>query len=295
MPRPKKSAAKSDLDSRPAKRTRLLSDNEDSGSDAGGANGVALSNGDADGSLKINTDYAKRFEHNKQREEKHRLEEKYKREGRNVDDDSEESSDEDEDDMAEFATEELDSEIFSTLNALKSKDPRIYDKDSTFYRPFDAKAAAASAGQKEKPMTIRDYHRKNLLAGDANGGTEDAVVQPTYDQEQENLRKSMISQMNAADEEEGSDEGEGFLVRKSKHVPKPENKRKAVELDIEGAEKDPERFLSNFMAARAWVPDEASRFAHLESDDEDADDRADEFEAAYNLSLIHISEPTRPY
>ncbi|GAB7346387.1 hypothetical protein MBLNU457_5091t1 [Dothideomycetes sp. NU457] len=285
MPRPKKNAARDDLSSRPVKRTKLLSDNEDSDSDADGDNGVALPNGNSDGSLKINQEYAKRFEHNKQREEKHRLEEKYKRDGKNLDDDSDDSSDEDEDDLAEFATEELDNEIFSTLNALKSKDPRIYDPKSTFYRPFDAEAAAASAVGKEKPMTIRDYHRQNILSGHANGDTEDTVAPPTYDQEQENLRKSMISQMNAAEQEddEENDGDEGFLVTKSKHVPKPESKRKAVELDIEGAEKDPERFLSNFMAARAWVPDEGSRFAHLESDDDDADDRADEFEAAYNL------------
>jgi len=285
MPRPKKSAVKDDSSSRPAKRTKLLSDNEDSDGDATGAQKVALSNGISDGSLKINEEYAKRFEHNKQREEKHKLDEKYKRDGRNQDDDSDDSSDEDEDDVAEFATEELDDEIFSTLYALKSKDPRIYDPESTFYRPFDAEAAAASAVGKEKPMTIRDYHRQNILSGHANGDTEDAVAPPTYDQEQENLRKSMISQMNAAEQEDDGDEeaGEGFLVRKSRHVPKPESKRKAAELDIEGAEKDPERFLSNFMAARAWVPDEGSRFAHLESDDDDADNRADEFEAAYNL------------
>jgi protein KRI1 len=37
------------------------------------------------------------------------------------------------------------------------------------------------------------------------------------------------------------------------------------------------------MAARAWVPTEGSRFQPLESDDEEDEERAEKFEAAYNL------------
>lgn len=51
----------------PAKRAKFLSDDEES--DVEGLNGVALSNGD---SFKVNEEYAKRFEHNKKREEKQR-------------------------------------------------------------------------------------------------------------------------------------------------------------------------------------------------------------------------------
>lgn len=52
-----------DGDARPAKKTKLLDDSDgdsDSDSEAGGV------------SLKINEDYARRFEHNKKREEQHR-------------------------------------------------------------------------------------------------------------------------------------------------------------------------------------------------------------------------------
>ena len=67
-----------DSDSRPSKRTKLLSDSEHSDSDEEGANGVSLTNGRAsaqngdDGILNINEEFARRFEHNSKREETQR-------------------------------------------------------------------------------------------------------------------------------------------------------------------------------------------------------------------------------
>lgn len=54
------------MSERPSKKARLL---DDSDSEDGG---VALTNGHTVGELKVNEEYAKRFEHNKKREEKHR-------------------------------------------------------------------------------------------------------------------------------------------------------------------------------------------------------------------------------
>ena len=65
------------VEQRPAKRAKLLSDDEDSDSEDGG---VALSKikkkhqAPAKSALEVNQDYAKRFEHNKKREELHRRE-----------------------------------------------------------------------------------------------------------------------------------------------------------------------------------------------------------------------------
>ncbi|KAI7305280.1 hypothetical protein KC315_g14769, partial [Hortaea werneckii] len=67
--------------SRPAKRAKLLSDDEASSSEdeSGKKAGVALPSqpDEAQNGFKINAEYAKRFEHNKKREERHRLEEKF--------------------------------------------------------------------------------------------------------------------------------------------------------------------------------------------------------------------------
>jgi protein KRI1 len=117
----------------------------------------------------------------------------------------------------------------------------------------------------------------------------DEKVPLTYNEEQEALKRSVVSEINAAaangakdgatDEDEASDDG--FLVTKNR------SKRPKVSpvdaLGLEHADKDPETFLSNFLASRAWISSEDSRFQPFESDDEDDDRRAEEFEEAYNF------------
>ncbi|GAB7353097.1 hypothetical protein MBLNU459_g3640t1 [Dothideomycetes sp. NU459] len=282
MPRKMKKHAAPSAEERPSKRPKFLSDDEPSDSDAEGTSGVSLTASGA-GAFQINEEYAKRFEYNKKREEKQRLEEKYGDDA----EESESSTDEEEDDDALLATEDLDSEIFTVLDAIKKKDPRVYDKDSTFYAPFDPDTADADTTKKEKPMYLQDYHRKNLLEGNIDGEDEDDAPPRTYAQEQQALRDDVVNQMHAAADDEDED---GFLVKKSKAVhddmpvAKSKQKRpKLTEADISTADRDPETFLSNFMAARAWVPGESSRFQAFDSDDSEDERRADGFEAAYNL------------
>jgi protein KRI1 len=213
--------------------------------------------------------------------------------GDKYDEDSEDSSDEDEDDDGFLATEALDAEISATLQAIRSKDPRVYDEKITFYAPIEnVDDEDTVQDKKPKPMNLNDYHRENLLSGHI--GVEDDMEEAprTFAQEQEDLKKSIVKEMHAAAEESsGSEEDEdgGFLVPKSK--PPPTNRglhpsraaKVKVNLDVITADKDPETFLSNFMAARAWVPSDGARFQPLESDDDEEDERAEKFEAAYNL------------
>jgi protein KRI1 len=253
--------------------------------------------------LKVNEDYARRFEHNKKREELSRLEEKFKDNKRKRDDDSDNdsSSGSDEDDVAELATADLDQEIFATLQAIKNKDPRVYDPEVKFYKEFDPEAVESGAqdvGKSEKPMYLQDYHRQNYLAGKTGAEEDeedDSLPVQTYQQEQDQLKRELVGSMHAAvkggevSEEDNADE---FLVAKSRSrhedlpgvVKKKEKKAKKItDTDIREADKDPETFLSNFMAARAWLPSDGARFQPLESDDSDEDARADEYEEAYNL------------
>lgn len=209
------------------------------------------------------------------------------------DDSEEDSEDESEDDEGELVTQELDSEIFATLNAIRSKDPRVYDSKVSFYRPIeeDDDATNGDDTRKEKPVYLRDYHRQNLLNGNVEGDAEEESPPQTYAQEQEAIRNKAVSEMHAAGDEDmkdASDDDDGFLVKKSKSahddMPVRAQRKQKQELDVVNADKDPETFLSNFMAARAWMPDGASsRFTALESDDSEEEQRADTFEAAYNM------------
>lgn len=62
------------VEDRPAKRAKLLSDDEDSDSKDGGVALSTIKKKPAKSDLRVNQDYAKRFEHNKKREELHRCE-----------------------------------------------------------------------------------------------------------------------------------------------------------------------------------------------------------------------------
>ncbi|RDW83268.1 hypothetical protein BP5796_04759 [Coleophoma crateriformis] len=287
--------------SKPIQPGNLLDDSDSSEDESAG--GVEL-----DGGFKINEEYAKRFEHNKKREELQRLEEKYEKPvqpvkgqyGDKYDEDSDSSS-EDEDDDGFLATEDLDAEISATLQAIRSKDPRVYDEKVTFYKPIEEDADKDTDNadvKKEKPMYLQDYHRENLLKG-YTGAEEEAEAPRTFAQEQEDLKKTIVKEIHAAadgEAESGEDEDEddGFLVRKSKpEASKPTmhpSRAARVEVDVTVADKDPETFLSNFMAARAWVPSGGARFQPLESDDEEEDTRAESFETAYNL---RFEDPTK--
>ncbi|KAI1353124.1 KRI1-like family C-terminal-domain-containing protein [Xylaria sp. FL0043] len=274
-------------------RSKVLFDESDDDSDGGAE-------------LKINDAYAKRFEHNKKREELHRLEEKYKSNQRggsnsnNKEDEEEDgsSSDETEDDDGFLATEELDAQISATLQAIKNKDPRLYDGKSTFYTPIDQDPSAqpaTSKAKKEKPLFLQDYHRERLLRGDTGADDQDQEAQPqTYTEEQDDIKRSLQneikSQLKATGDEEDSDSDEGFMKAKegSKVAstngvhPSRAAKIKVPVPDVNEADKDPELFLSNFMASRAWAQGEGNGWQPFESDEEE-DEKADEWEAAYNM------------
>ncbi|AEO57501.1 hypothetical protein MYCTH_2303724 [Thermothelomyces thermophilus ATCC 42464] len=282
-------------DDKPVPKKSLFEDSDSSGSEDDQEDGGATLGTSAE--LKINEEYARRFEHNKKREELHRLQEKYKSSGLGDEESEESSEDETEDDDAELITEELDAEISATLQAIKNKDPKIYDKNAVFYKPFDPDALPKK--KEEKPMYLRDYHRERYLSGDI-GADDDNGSAPnaprTYAQEQDDIKKSIISEINAAaaaaDEEEWSDD-DAFIKPVKKDEAPAENgvhpSRKPnitlTEEDVANADKNPEEFLNKFIASRAWVPEDGgSKWQAFESDEgEDNGDLAEEFEHAYNM------------
>lgn len=208
------------------------------------------------------------------------VEEKYKGQ---LDTESDSDS-ESEDDEGELATKELDDEIMATLTAIRSKDPKVYDKDVRFYKTDNSVELQTNRKEKEKskPVHLRDYHRQALLNGSAGDEVEDTI--PTYAQEQSALKKNLLEQMHAVPDEgsEASDE-DGFLVRKPRKGGVPSREVQQPVLDVETADRDPETYLSNFMASRAWAARDASGMQPFESDDDEDLEKADDFEAAYNM------------
>lgn len=292
---------------RPQKRIKALleddgaSDEEDSASSGDGGVSVKQEIISPNGhGFTVNQEFARRFEHNKEREELQRLEEKYpgRVSGMKVEErDSESSPDsEEEDDEGILASEVLDAQIQNTLEAIRMKDPRVYDEKVTFYTELDDEAPNGTNWEtkKEKPMYLSDYHRRNLLEAAAAVPPKDEPT--TYAQQQDDLKNVLVKEMHAAangDQDSGNedhgdrDSVDGFLVRKpSKHQDDPGHQkatRKLQVTDVEAADKDPETFLSKFMSARAWVPADGGQYQPFESDDDEEDRRAEFFEEAYNM------------
>ena len=129
------------------------------------------------------------------------------------------------------------------------------------------------------------------MKGDIGASDDEEDTPMTYLQEQDALKKSILSEINAAAVGDDSDEeDEGFIKRKASEKtdsngvhPSRSVNLKITEVDIKEAEKDPETFLSNFMSARAWVPADGSNWKAFESDEGEDDNNADEFENAYNM------------
>ncbi|KAG6011592.1 hypothetical protein E4U43_008223 [Claviceps pusilla] len=344
---PSQSGAAKAVTFNPKKSKRNLMDDSDSDfdSDEGGAQ---LDNS----GLKVNEEYARRFEYNKKREERqkcmytelgtphvfdrtfnllppwnltrHLVEEKYNANGkgqsargRRYDDDEDEDEDDDKDSSSSnetededgfLATEDLDAQISATLQAIRNKDPRVYDKDYKFIQLPDENETEKVKKEKQKPVFLRDYQREKLLRGDIGGSdTEDESAPQSYNQAQDALKRSIVSEIKAAKGEHDSDDSDsdsddgGFMKKKTNSAesatatatatkidsgavhPSRAATIKVSELDVENADKDPETYLSNFLAARAWIPEEGGRWKAFESDDGEDNNMADEFEQAYNL------------
>lgn len=260
--------------------------------------------------LTVNEDFARRFEYNKRREELQQLEEKYGKRSTggqprssisNDGDITESSSDsEEEDDEGALALGRLDVQFQMTLKAIQAKDPRVYDKSATFYTQSDNDDEPESTVKRsrEKPLHLSDYHRRNILDGVTGAGEIETL--PTYTQEQEDMKTSIIQEIHANVHENGTgrqfqsngdrseeEENDDFLVpkvRRDKRVNGSSGPTARTTMpDVEKAEENPEKFLSDFMSSRAWVPHTNSKFQPFESDDEEDEKRADAFEEAYNL------------
>jgi protein KRI1 len=299
MPKMSAAAARGDAKGSKPKPKHDLFDDQDSNSEEDQEDGGAVLGGGS--ALKINEEYARKFEFNKKREELRRLEDKYNikvfKESEEGSGSGSESSSEDEteDEDGFLVTNDLDQEISATLAAIKNKDPRIYDKSAVFYKPFDAETDLPSKEQKEKPVFLKDYHRERYMRGDAGAddyNDDDPDKPKTYVQEQADLKKSILAEINKAtadDDSEGWSGDEAFIKPKARQAAEPVLEPSAVkitELDVVNADRDPDAYLSKFMASRAWEPEdgEGPKWQAFESDDgEDDGDLAEKFEHAYNM------------
>uniref|UniRef100_A0A3B3UEI8 Uncharacterized protein n=1 Tax=Poecilia latipinna TaxID=48699 RepID=A0A3B3UEI8_9TELE len=158
--------------------------------------------------LKINSQFAQKYEKYRQKEELQKLKDRF---GDQADDsDSSESSSDDSEVELDPA---LDRDFYRTLSLLKKKDPKIYEKDAKFYSEDASQkedGPSTSKQAKVKPMYLKDYERKVILE-------KEGAASPSYIQEQKELKESFRKFVEDSDEEE-EEEGEAskLLTRRIK-------------------------------------------------------------------------------
>ncbi|XP_057757248.1 uncharacterized protein LOC130976403 [Arachis stenosperma] len=140
--------------------------------------------------IKINEEYARRFEHNKRREELQRYEELKKKgaissltsSGSESGEESEsESSDDDVDYEKLLSSRRRDKEFFDALLKVKKQDPSLKQKDVKLFVSDDSsededEKNKAKDKKNEKPMYLKDVMAKHLIEEGPDFGDEDGEV-----------------------------------------------------------------------------------------------------------------------
>ncbi|GLC34476.1 hypothetical protein PLESTB_001257000 [Pleodorina starrii] len=225
--------------------------------------------GPGDFGIRVNKEFAARFEHNKRREELHRLQSKYPEEAEKLArkiareaakaageelpprEDGDSSDDEEEDDGD--IPEEVEAKIFDTLLRIRKQDPSIYEKDVQFFNEegaeegddgADGGPGGKAGAKKARPMYLKDMIAKQALehgpGGDSSDdedtgrGREDGKKRhpKAYDHEQEALRAAFLE---AAVEAVEGEEADGVLRLRSK------GQSGGAESDDEDADEDAEQ------------------------------------------------------
>lgn len=192
---------------------------------------------------------------------------------------------EDEDEFGDLLTENVELQIKTFMETLKTEPEKLLDPEAKFFQDDDLSSSIKKS--EDKPIYLKDYHRMNLLSGDYKNledgasneyGTVDGE-KPYVVAEREERNKLLDDIKNAFDDEEGDDDG--FLKKKKS------TKADKKSTPLPDPSKDANVFLSAFIDNQAWIPKKKDKVINLDlidNDDEVAfDDAVDDLERAYNF------------
>jgi protein KRI1 len=249
--------------------------------------------------IEINREYAKRLEHNKKREDLHRLQELKKKGLVESSSESSSSSDEEDEDFTNFS--ERDREFFEALIKVKKQDPVIKNKDLKLFESDeeqeegDEKEMEDRKGtktKKKKAMYLKDLVAKQLIEGgpefEDEEGEEKGERKKSYVEEQEEIRREFLEAVAAEDGEDDL-----FKMKEKNEEEEEENEsgengefvRKLDEYFGGDAEVDGNtKFLKDFFRNRMWEDKEGEGMDVGEEEierlleDEEEIERQEEFE-----------------
>lgn len=271
--------------------------------------------------LQINQKFAGEFERRQRFKDLQRAKELLAMDGAEEEVDSEDEESEDED--AELLSPGLDLKIIQTINQIRKKDPKIYDKSVQFFEQKDGPNGdddSEEDGEKQgKKKRYKDVLREQLLQGgadmessDEEGGKSRQLQtankkQLVYDREQEDIRKAFLAAAKGSDQEDSDEEvGDVLKVKKKSAAEQAkeeeELKRALQEMKTlaKDEEADKEDFLTTYFTNKMWKDttgkkkssnfgnsdDESEDFEH----DENALEEAELFESKYNFRFEEMQD-----
>uniref|UniRef100_H2YGX2 Protein KRI1 homolog n=1 Tax=Ciona savignyi TaxID=51511 RepID=H2YGX2_CIOSA len=244
--------------------------------------------------LRINHEFAKKYDKYRKAEEMQRLKDRYGNA-----DALESSSSESEDEMAEAINPRLEKDFFNTLAILKRKDKEIYDKDKNFFKESpehlsdnDSSDSGVHENRKtEKPFLLRDYERKVVLekAGCYEDEGEDHTV-GSYSHELNEIKRELKQATMEKDGKQSDEEADDFLTKKSQSSI-VDTKVELVELDEYWTKPDlskDEKFLRDYILDRKYLDtNELELDGDYDNQDEDEEDmfvsKQENFEHKFNF------------
>ncbi|XAR57661.1 hypothetical protein NMG60_11025901 [Bertholletia excelsa] len=249
--------------------------------------------------IEINKDFARRYEHNKKREDLQRLEE-LKKKGI-VEDSSDSDSDEsssDESEANKLINSRSDLKFFNALIKVKNQDPQLKNKEAKLFESEDQQEdeGKKEKKEKEKPLYLKDVTAKHLIEEGPEFEDKEAkrrITVKSYSEEQEELRKAFL--VAAEQALDADDEGDLLKEKESKNI-EDEDDENAIEVQKKLDEyfgKDDnldenEMFLKDYFRNKMWLDEGESEKGLDEADldfseDEEEIEKQEDYEREYNF------------
>ncbi|CAN4110338.1 unnamed protein product [Withania somnifera] len=246
--------------------------------------------------IEINEEFARRYEHNKKREDLQRLEELKKKGLVDENDEEEDTSSEEEEEEEDDLHPSTNLKFFDGLLKIKKGDPLLNNKDAKL---FDSESETESKEKKmkkkeKKPMYLKDVVSKHLMEEGPEFGEEvEEKKAKTYTEEQDDLRQEFL---NAVKEDEEEEEEDLFKVKEAENGLGDDDEgdteftKKLDEFFGEDDKLDEETvFLKDFFRKEMWRDDKkGKRDGHVMeevefSEDEEEIERQEDYEREFNF------------
>ncbi|XP_057504913.1 protein kri1 [Actinidia eriantha] len=255
--------------------------------------------------IEINKDFARRYEHNKKREDLQKLEE-LKKKGvvEDSDSDSEDESSLEEALEGEFIDSKKDLEFLNALIKVKNQDPELKNEEAKLFESENEEEGEESGEEggkiekKERPMYLKDVAARHLIEEGPEFEEKEEKVK-SYSEEQEEFRRAFL---DVAEEAFDEDDGELLKERERKNNGNEDEDEEEEEEDGDAVEvgkkldeyfgKDDnldenEMFLKEYFRNRMWVAEARGKALDEEvlgfSEDEEEIEKQEDYERGFNF------------